>query len=99
MQVLDPEQFDQNVSQFGFAVGYGDADQPGGLAEALEVVGGAEDEQLLFVGVPVGAQPAEDARPIVESVSHDAHFRFLYGHDFAAEKGIFGLSHGLFSAD
>ena len=58
------------------------------------MVVGPEHEELLLLGVPVAADPAEAAGPVVQSVRQDADARLGVRNDAPAEEGVTRKRHG-----
>jgi hypothetical protein len=54
------------------------------------VVVGTEDEQLLFIVVPVGAKASKDGRTVVQRMGKDANIRLFIGDNAAFEECVVG---------
>ena len=84
---LVPQQLDQAARQVGRRDIQLHAQQARRIAEAPEVILGAEHEELSFIGVPVAADPREQTGPVVERVREQTERRLAVGDDLAVQVG------------
>ncbi len=85
-RVLGPQEALQALPQIGLGVLEVHSQETGRVAQAVEVVERAEDEELLLVFIPVAAQAPEDGGAVVEGVGQETHPGLGVADDAAAEE-------------
>src|SRR5207302_10721849 len=67
---------------------------PAGAVQTLVVLLEMEAVQLAFLGIPVGADPLEDAGSVIERMGEDAHLRVAHRNKRSIEEGPRGIWRG-----
>ena len=88
------EELEGDADQVLCRVGQSDPHDPAGAVQTLVVLLEMEAVELAFLGIPVGADPLEDAGSVIERMGEDAHLRVAHRDKRSIEEGPRGIWRG-----